>query len=295
MQLDRKRAYLSDLALFFVAIVWGGGFVAVKDALNTMTPMLLMAYRFSIAALLLYVFFRKKIGGFAKTDLKGGAVVGAMLFLGFAFQTIGLQFTTASKQGFLTAVYVVFVPFLYWLIYKSAPPLKVFIASALAIIGIGLISYQPGMQVNQGDILTLVCALFFALHILSIEYFSKTVASLKLAFLQMAVAAALCVVFAVLTEPVRFVLTGREWTAIIYLAVFSTFLCFTVQTVAQRYTSSSHASLIMSLESVFAAILGVMILGEQLNANIIIGSALVFMAIMIIEIKLRPNKAKKEV
>lgn len=293
MQSERKKAYLSDLALFFVAIVWGGGFVAVKDALNTMTPMLLMAYRFSIAALLLYVFFRKKIGNFVKTDLKGGAVVGTMLFLGFAFQTIGLQFTTASKQGFLTAVYVVFVPFLYWLIYKSAPPLKVFLASALAIVGIGLISYQPGMQVNQGDILTLICALFFALHILSIEYFSKSVTSLKLAFLQMAIAAILCIVFAVFTEPVRFVLTGREWTAIIYLAVFSTFLCFTVQTIAQRHTSSSHASLIMSLESVFAAILGVLILGEQLNAKIIIGSALVFMAILIIEIKLKPNKKVK--
>ncbi len=285
-----SKSLLADLSLLVVAFVWGGGFVAVKDALNTLSPMLLMAFRFTIASTIIYVFFRKKIGKINKSDLKGGGVVGLALFVAFAFQTVGLQYTTASKQGFLTAIYVVLVPLLYWLIYKKPPAKKVFLASSLAIVGIGLISLDGGLTINLGDGLTLACALFFALHILSIEYFSKDMNGFKLAFLQMAVAALLCIVMAFLTEPVRLSLTQREWIAVLYLAVFSTFICFTIQTIAQRYTSSSHASLIMSLESVFAALLGVLLLGEVMTIKIIFGSVLVFIAILIVEL----NFGKKE-
>ncbi len=285
-----SKSLLADLSLLIVAFVWGGGFVAVKDALNTLSPMLLMAFRFTIAATIIYIFFRKKIGKITRRDLKGGSVVGLILFVAFAFQTVGLQYTTASKQGFLTAIYVVLVPLLYWLFYKKAPAKKVFLASFLAIAGIGLISLDGGLTINLGDGLTLACALFFALHILSIEYFSKDMNGFKLAFLQMAVAALLCIVMAFLTEPVRLTLTQREWMAVLYLAVFSTFICFTIQTIAQRYTSSSHASLIMSLESVFAALLGVLMLGEIMTYRIIFGSVLVFIAILIVEL----NFTKKE-
>ncbi len=289
-----KKSLLADLSLLVVAFVWGGGFVAVKDALNTLSPMLLMAFRFTIASAIIYVFFRKKIGAITKGDLKGGSVVGLMLFAAFALQTIGLQYTTASKQGFLTAIYVVFVPLLYWLFYRKAPARKVFIASSLAIVGIGLISLNSGFSVNLGDGLTLGCAVFFALHILSIEYFSKDMNGFKLAFLQMAVAAVLCIAMALLTEPVRLALNQREWTAVLYLAVFSTFACFTIQTVAQRYTSSAHASLIMSLESVFAALLGVLLLGEVMTVKIVIGSVLVFAAILLIEVNWSKKKTIEE-
>ncbi len=295
--MERKgfsKSLLADLSLLIVAFVWGGGFVAVKDALNTLSPMLLMAFRFTIAAAIIYVFFRKKIGKIDKSDLKGGGVVGLVLFVAFAFQTVGLQYTTASKQGFLTAIYVVLVPLLYWIFYKKPPAKKVFIASFLAIIGIGLISLDGGLSINLGDGLTLTCALFFALHILSIEFFSKDMNGFKLAFLQMAVAALLCIVMAVLTEPVRLALTEREWLAVLYLAVFSTFACFTIQTIAQRYTSSSHASLIMSLESVFAALLGILLLGEVMTVKIIFGSALVFIAILIVEVKFSKKESIEE-
>ncbi len=289
-----KKALLADLSLLVVAFVWGGGFVAVKDALNTMSPMLMMAFRFTIAATILYVFFRKKIGKITKSDLKGGGFVGLALFLGFAFQTYGLQYTTASKQGFLTAIYVVLVPLLYWIFYRKPPEKKVFLASFLAIIGIGLISLNGGFSINLGDGLTLICAVFFALHILSIEFFSKDMNGFKLAFLQMAVAAVLCIIFAFLTEPVRLVLSQREWAAILYLAVFSTFACFTLQTIAQRYTSSSHASLIMSLESVFAALLGVLLLGEEMTTKIISGSVLVFAAIVMVEVNFGSKETVEE-
>ncbi len=286
----KQKTYLSDLSLLFVAVVWGGGFVAVKDALDTMTPMFLMAMRFTLAAAVLYVFLFKWIGKMTMDDWKKGSVVGALLFLGFTFQTIGLQFTTASKQGFLTATYVVMVPLLYWIFYKKRPPVKAFVGSVVTIIGIAFISLQGSIALNLGDTLTLICAVFFGAHIISIEYFAKDMNVFKLAFIQIAVAAVLSIGAALIMEPIPVEVTPRAWIAIVYLAIFSTFLCFTVQTVAQKFTSSSHASILMALESVFAAILGILLLGEVMTTNILIGCALIFTAVLIIEVEFKKPK-----
>lgn len=288
-QISKKKQYLSDLSLLFVAFVWGGGFVAVKDALNTMTPLLLMAYRFILASVVMYIFLHKKIGKLSKSDLRKGSVVGTILFLAFAAQTFGLQYTTASKQGFLTATYVVMVPFLYWILYRKRPSTKAFLGSLLTIIGIGLVSVNKDMVFSKGDALTLLCALLFAMHILSIEFFTKDMNVFKLAFLQLAVAAVLFTGSAVVFEPVVLTLTSREIYAIVYLALFSTFACFTVQTIAQKYTTSSHASILMSLESVFAAILGILLLNEVLTPLMIIGCILIFIAILLIEVNFKKS------
>ena len=285
---ENQQKYLSDLSLLFVAAVWGGGFVAVKDALNTVTPMFLMALRFVLAALFLYLFLFKWIGKLSMTDIKKGSVVGMFLFLAFSAQTIGLQYTTASKQGFLTATYVVMVPFLSWLFYKKMPGIKALLGSLLTVMGIGLISLYgtSSFALNLGDGLTLVCALLFAAHILSIEYFAKGMSVIKLAFVQIAVAAVLFVITAFVTEPIPVSLSPRAWFAIVYLAIFSTFLCFTVQTVAQKYTTSSHASIILSLESVFAAIFGVVLLKEHMSNVMLLGCGMIFIAILIVELNI---------
>jgi drug/metabolite transporter (DMT)-like permease len=284
---NKRKQYLSDVSLLFVAAVWGGGFVAVKGALDTMTPLVLMAYRFILASAIMYLFFHKKIGKFSKDDLKNGSVVGTILFLAFAAQTFGLQYTTASKQGFLTATYVVMVPLLYWILYRKRPKSKAFIGSALTILGIALVSINKEMSFNIGDGLTLLCALLFAGHIISLEYYTKKMDVLKLSFLQLAVAAIWFVITAVLFEPIQLSLSSNEWFAIVYLAIFSTFACFTVQTIAQKYTTSSHASIIMSLESVFAALFGVLLLNEVLTPLMIAGCTLIFVAILIIEVEFK--------
>jgi drug/metabolite transporter (DMT)-like permease len=283
----RQKALLSDMSLLFVAFVWGGGFVAVKDGLNTMTPMVLMAMRFVIAAIILYGFLHKKIGRITTDDWKKGSVVGVFLFLAFAAQTYGLQFTTASKQGFLTAVYVVIVPLLYWGLYKKKPGIKAFVGSILTITGIGLMSLEGSLTLNLGDSLTLLCAVLFAAHIIAIEYYAKDMNTVRLAFVQIAVAAVLCVIFALAFEPFPRELTPRSWSAILYLAFFSTFACFTIQTIAQKFTSSSHASIIMSLEAVFAAVLGVLLLSEVMTTKMIMGSALIFIAILVDEVEFK--------
>ncbi|MEA1974343.1 MAG: DMT family transporter [Bacillota bacterium] len=278
------KKYLSDISLFFVAVVWGGGFVIIKDTLTTVTPMLLISLRFIFAAIIMYIILNKKIGKITKDELKKGSIVGFLLYLAFASQTYGLQYTTASKQGFLTAAYAVIVPFLYWILYRKRPKYRAFIGSALTIVGIGLISLHGSLVMNKGDLLTLLCALFFAMHIISIEYFAKDMNVYKLAFIQISVAAIFSIVSTIATEPIILTLSVKAWVSILFSAVFSTFLCFTVQTIAQKYTTSSHASIIMSLESVFAAIFGVLLLHEVMTPLMIFGCILIFLAILIIEV-----------
>ena len=290
---DNFKKYLSDISLFFVAVVWGGGFIAVKDTLTTVTPMLMLSIRFIIASVVMYILFYKKMGKIDNTDLKKGSIVGIFLYLAFGFQTYGLQFTTASKQGFLTAIYVVVVPFLYWILYKKTPKKKVFIGSALAIVGIGLIGLQGSVSINIGDSLTLICAILFAMHIISVEYFANDMNIYKLAFIQIVVVAILSTISAILTEPITLNLTTRAWYSILFLAIFSTFLCFTVQTIAQKYTSSSHASILMSLESVFGAIFGVVLLGETMTPIMILGCFLIFVAILIVEVDFKKKTDDK--
>lgn len=288
-----QKKYLSDFSLLFVAFVWGGGFVAVKDALNTVTPMVLMSVRFVLAAIVLYLFLHRWIGKIDKNDLKKGSIVGVLLYIAFAAQTFGLQYTTASKQGFLTATYVIMVPLIYWIFYKRRPSTKAIIGSLITLVGIGLVSINATFTLNLGDGLTLICAFFFAAHIIAIEFFAKGMNVFKLAFIQIGVAAVLFVITALLTEPIPLSFTPRAWMAIVYLAVFSTFACFTLQTVAQKYTSSSHVSIILSLESVFAALLGVILLGEVLTPIMLVGCALIFAAILMVELNF--SKKSKDV
>ena len=291
---SRRKQILSDLTLVFVAFLWGAGFVAVKDALGSMGPMSLNFFRYLIAVVAMTAFMFPRLGRIGRKDLKGGLVVGFLLYLGYASQTIGLQYTTASKQGFITATYVVMVPFLYWLIHRERPLVREFAASFIAIAGVGLISLDAVSGFNIGDGLTLLCAFFFALHILSIEVFARDMEVLKLAFLQMLVACILFLVTALMTETIRFGVPARAWGSLAFLGVFSTFLCLTLQTTAQKYTPSSHVSIFLSTEALFAASLGVLLLGETLTARILIGGALIIGAILLVELqKSRANNEKE--
>lgn len=289
----RQKTILSDMSLLLVAALWGGGFVAIKDTLNTMTPMVMMAIRFSLAALIVFVVLHKWIGKLTFSEIKKGSVVGVILFMAFAVQTYGLQFTTASKQGFLTAVYVVLVPLLYWMIYRKRPELKVFAGSGLTIVGIGLISLQGGLSIGLGDALTLVSALLYAAHIISIEYYAKGMSSFKLAFIQIATAAVCFIITALLAEPLPTSVSIRAWGSIVYMAFFATFLCFTIQTVAQKYTTSSHAAIILSLESVFAALFGILLLKEAMSPLMLVGCVLIFVAILIVEVDLKGSQGSQ--
>lgn len=284
------------MSLFLVAIIWGGGFVAVKDALNCVKPFQMMAIRFVIATLLMVIIFWKKLKFIKKADVLAGTVAGFFLFTGFALQTIGLQYTTAGKQAFLTGTYVVIVPFLYWALTHKRPDIYSIVATIIAFIGISLLTLEGKLTLGIGDILTLLCALFFAAQIVAIDFYTEKHDPILLTIVQSISVMVFSVIGAVLFEGNIESFTTSGVASIVYLGLFSTFLAFIVQNVAQKYTSSTHTAIILSLESFFGSVFAVMLLHEHFTMKMILGCIFIFIAIITAETKwsFLPLKVTKE-
>lgn len=283
--MSKRTMYLADASLLLVALIWGSGFVATKTTLVEVTPYYLMAFRFAIGTLLLGVFFWKRIAAAKKQDIIAGSVIGIFMFSAFAAQTIGLLYTTASKQAFLTGTNVVIVPFLAWALYRKKPDVYSFAATFVALGGIALLTLQGTLALGLGDSLTLLCAVLFAGHIVAIGHFAKDQDPIVLAAIQMGFTTVFSFAFAVLSAepwPVPN-MTGSGWSGILYMGIASSFFAFTIQNVAQRYTTSTHAALILCLESVFGTLLSVWLLGEEMTVKMILGCVLIMVAIVTAE------------
>jgi drug/metabolite transporter (DMT)-like permease len=291
-KLKFKKEIIADISLMFAAAMWGGGFVAVKDALDNVKPFYMIGIRFIFAGLILGIIFIKRMKNINKKDLISGFIVGIFLFLGFAAQTVGLQYTTAGKQAFLTGVYVVMVPFFMWILYKKVPDRYSIAAAVLTLLGIACLTLQGSLNMNKGDLLTLLCAVFFSFHILSVGYFGNKCDVVALSVIQFLVAAILSFLCAVFIEPVPNVLKNGAYFPLFYLIIFSTLVAFFIQNVAQKYTIPSHAALILSLESFFGSIFSVIFLGDKFTIRMIAGCILIFIAIITSETKLDFLKKK---
>lgn len=281
----KKKSLYADLSLLLVAIIWGSSFVVIKNALDYINPVYILVLRFALSSVLMAFVFWKRFRKINKEDIKAGAIIGFFLFLAFLTQTIGLKYTTVSKQAFITASYVVIVPFFYWGITKKKPDIYEFVAAILCLIGIGLLSLEEGLSINLGDGLTMVCAVFFALHIISIEYFAKDHDPIILTIVQFAVAAILSFIV-VLIFNIKLGSFGKEvGFSILYVAVVSTLIAFGIQNVAQKYTSSTHTAIILSMESVFGSIFSVLLLGDKLTVKLFLGCLIVLLSILTAETK----------
>lgn len=283
MDRTKKQVLFADLGLLLVALLWGAGFLFTKRGLDYITPLWMMSMRFVGATIIMSIVFYKNFRKISKSDLKAGLIIGIFLYIAFATQTIGLQFTSISNQAFLTATNVVFVPFLVWAVYKKAPDKFAFIGAALATVGIGLITLKEGLQLNVGDMWTLACAVFFAGHIVSIGFFAKDKDPIALTIVQFAVAAVLSLVSALMMEPLPAKIGSEAMVAVGYMVLASTLLAFLLQNICQKYTPSTHASLILSLESVFGTLVAVIFEGEMFNLQMAFGCITVFVAILLIE------------
>lgn len=281
---DKKTLY-ADLSLLVVAMIWGSGFIVTKNTLVHLTPMYLTFYRFTIAAVLLGIIMRKRLFKAKKKDITSGIIIGIFLFGGFAFQTVGLQYMEAGKQAFITATNVVMVPFLYWAITKKKPDNFEIFAAFLCTLGIGILSLERNLSMGYGEFLTLLCAVMFALHIASIGYFAPNSDPIVIAVIQLATTAVLSLLLALATEGVNFTIHRDAIVPILYLGIFSSMLAFLLQTIAQKYTSSTHAAIILSLEAVFGSILGILLLNEKLTVKFFIGSVAILISVITSETK----------
>lgn len=283
MDRTKKQVLFADLGLLLVALLWGAGFLFTKRGLDYITPLWMMSMRFVGATIIMSIVFYKNFRKISKSDLKAGLIIGIFLYIAFATQTIGLQYTSISNQAFLTATNVVFVPFLVWVVYKKAPDKFAFIGAALATVGIGLITLKEGLHLNVGDMWTLACAVFFAGHIVSIGFFAKDKDPIALTIVQFAVAAVLSLVSALMMEPLPAKIGSEAMLSVGYMVLASTLLAFLLQNICQKYTPSTHASLILSLESVFGTLVAVVFEGEMFNLQMAFGCITVFAAILLIE------------
>lgn len=294
------KKLLNPALLLLAALVWGVAFVAQKSGANTVGPFMLLAARSFIgfAALLPVILLLGKKAPQPKerprskyTLYIGSLACGALLFIASAFQQIGItEGTDAGKAGFITALYIVLVP-IVGMFLGNKTSLRIWISVIMAVAGLFLLCVKNGFSVQISDIITLVCALIFTFHILVIDRFSPKVEVLKMSCLQFLVCGVLSLLAVVITGEQN-TLQGLlgAYIPILYLGIMSSGVGYTLQMVGQRGTNPTLASILMSLESVFAVLAGTLF-GERLSLREGIGCIIMFAAIILAQL---PQKNKCE-
>lgn len=273
------------------AFIWGTSFVILKEALDSIGTMWVLALRFIIAAALLLLAAGKRLKTLGRDGLRGGMLLGVCLAAAYIFQTYGLKYTTPGKNAFLTSTYCVLVPFMGWGFYKRRPNAANIIAAFMCVLGIGLVSLSGTSPFNIGDALTLVCGIFYALQIILTERFIGDCDALSLTGVEFGTAAVICLAGALIFESAPVGLSLELWGSIAYMGVMCTALCFFLQTWGMRYTPSSTAAVIMTFESVFAIIISVIFYDEPVTVRLICGFTLIIASVIISE--MAPLKFKK--
>ena len=272
---------LAIAGLIAVTVIWGGGFVASDMALESLRPFQIMTIRFLLASLLMGTASIRKLKGMKSGEIRAGILMGAALFVGFAFQIVGLQYTTPSKNAFLTALNVVMVPFIAFVILKKKVGARSIAGAVMAIVGVGLLSLEKNLTLGIGDALTLVCAAGFAFQIFFTSEFVKKYRAVALNFVQMLTAVLLSFVSLFLFQETEFHVTAKGWLSVLYLGVISTALCYLLQTASQKYVDETKAAIILSMESVFGTLFSILILHEQVTLRMVCGCVIILVAVIV--------------
>lgn len=285
----QKTAWLADGLCLVVAAIWGSGFIASQMAIDAqMSAALIMATRFLIAAAVMLLVCIPKLRGFRRQEIIVGARAGVFLFAGFYTQIVGQQNTTVSHCAFLTATNVVMVPFIVWLFSRRRPPTATFLLAGTTLLGIGVLSITPGsfaLSFNFGDAMTLLCALMFALHITSLGGVGKDADVMRINLVQLTVAALISLAVFLLTDLRSAAAVHWETglPAVLFLGLFSTCLCYFLQTLAQKYTTPSQAGVLLSTEGLFGSLLSVLLGYEAMSVNLVIGGVIILASIILME------------
>ncbi len=292
---EKRMRRLAKPMLFAAAFIWGSSFFIMKDALDALPVQYLLAIRFTAGAVLLGLLCWKKWRIFTPDYLWRGAVIGGFLYLAYSVQTYGLALTTPSKNAFLTAVYCVLVPFLYWAFAGVRPDRYNVIAAVLCVAGVGLVSLTGDLTVNPGDGLTLVSAVFYASHIVAVAKVSAGKDIYLLTVFQFAFSGLYAWIGGAFTEtfPAQALVRPEVVLPLIYLAVMATTAALLFQNVGQVWSDPASASVILSLESVFGVLCSVAFAGDQVSGKMLLGFALIFVAVVCSETKFSFMRGEK--
>jgi len=280
---------ITALSLVFTSFVWGSTFVMVKSALDDVSPMAFLAIRFLLAGAVLAAVYRKQLGaGDAQGGrwLGGGVLTGVLLFGGYVFQTFGLRWTTPSKCAFLTGLAIVMVPLATSLVYKVAPRISEGVGVAVACVGMALMTLSGSdLAMQWGDLLTIIGALFFAMHLVAVGHYSRRDGFERLAVVQVATAGLLAASTFRWAEDAFLRWTPAVVAAVLVTALLATAAAFTIMAWAQQRVSATRTAVIFALEPVFAWITSYLVLGEVLTLRAATGAALILAGVLTVELK----------
>ena len=282
------------LLIIAATIIWGSSFVIVKDVTNSMPPAWILVVRFTAAAIIMAVAFLKyRELYFERSHVGFGLLFGLAMFLAYYTQTIGITDTTPGKNAFLTGTYCVIVPFLAWVLVRRRPNRYNIVAAVLCIVGIGFISLDGSLTMRFGDAMTLVCAVFYALHIILVSQFAQGRNIYVLTMWQFVGVAICSLIVGGLFEPMPdwAAVPMDCWISLAYLAVACTMVALLFQNIGQAHLPPASAALLLSLEAVFGVAFSVALGAETLTLRIVFGFALVFVAIIVSEVL--PERAKR--
>jgi drug/metabolite transporter (DMT)-like permease len=291
----KNKQILGIIGILLATLFWGMTFAFIRQAVSSLSPANFLFWRFGIAGLLLFIFGHKLIRNQAKEAFFGGTFLGLFLAGTVLFQTMGLQTIPASTASFITGFSVILVPIFSSVLTKKLPPIRVFIAAVMALIGIGTISLSSGFSVSSGDLWILLCAICFASYIVSAGKYSRsTIHPIALTSMQCMTVFFISGIVALATSTLSIPNTQEEWISILFCALFASIFAFLLQLYFQKYISSTTTAIIFSCEPIFATITAVILLGEKLNNHFYIGAALIFIAILISELKLKIKKIPQD-
>lgn len=281
--------YKAEFILLLVTLAWGLSFPLIKLTLTDVSPVLFNFIRFAVTLLLFIIFFYKKIKHVKYIDLKYGLILGVFMILGFVFQTIGLQYTTASKSAFITGTNLIFIPFIQFVILKSKPKYFNLISALIVLTGLFILSESFEIIPNAGDILTVICAFFFAVHIVLLDKYSAKSDVNFLIFGQFLISTVICLFFAffyehLILDEMKFSVTPILLITLFFTVIFSTLIAIVFMTKFQRLTTPLKAGIIYNMESIFALIFAYFILNEIMNSNQIIGAIIMLIGLIFSEI-----------
>jgi drug/metabolite transporter (DMT)-like permease len=279
-----KLQLRAELLLILCSLIWGATFLIVKNGIQDASPLLFIAIRFGLASLVFAPLGLRSMLQLTRPAMGRGIVLGLLLFGGFAFQTMGLRYTTASKSGFITGLLVAFTPLFQLLLERRNPRWGNLAGVALVVFGLYFLTSPNGGGFNQGDFLTLICAVIFAVYIVCLDIFSKECNVTQLTFLQMLITVGLSLLFSFSLEQRYLQWTPRLLLALGYLSVLATVVTLYLQTRFQKFTTPTRAAIIFSLEPVFSAIIAYYFGGERIGWMGLAGGGLIVMGLLVSEL-----------
>jgi len=274
---------IASFALVGVTAVWGYSFLTVKDAIASMPVMDFLAWRFLVASVVMIALRPTCLRNVSRLELLRGFGLGIILGLGYIAQTYGLRYTSVANSGFITGMFVVLTPVMSWILLRRKTNRTTWMVVALATVGLALLSLN-GWAVGIGELLTLVCAVLFAIHIVGLGEWSSQYRPYTFALLQIG-AVAVISLMAAIHEGITVPPDRGVWEAVVITGVLATALAFLIQTWAQSLVSATRAAVVMTMEPVFAGLFAVIIVGDQLTGRTLSGAACILAAMLIINLR----------